>query len=90
MTSSKSCVPRRLRSSRNRSYFPLPLFYCERCGRYFTPTGRRVQKAITARGEFHDPEDSVCNECLSPVELRLPSGDLIINQGKPDERHFTA
>jgi rubredoxin len=66
----------------------MPLFYCERCGHYFTPLGKTVEKGITARGEFHDPEDSVCDRCLQQVEMRLPSGDIVSHQGTENERRY--
>ena len=66
----------------------MPLFFCERCGRYFTPTGTTVRRSITARGTFQEPEDSVCPSCLKHNETRVGS-DVVVNVGSEDERHFT-
>lgn len=53
-----------------------PLNWCERCGNHFTPTGKAVNKAATARGPVFDIPTSVCPRCLRPDE-RLWNGEVV-------------
>lgn len=53
--------------------------WCERCGRYFTPTGRIVNRSVAARGPVVDIEDGICPDCWT-------YGDTVRRQMENDAR----
>lgn len=55
--------------------------WCIRCGQWFTPRGRVVKRSASLRGQFHEPEDTICDSCIKPIDMQMEmEGD--------DERSF--